>query len=192
VRRAARLLALLGLAGCAVGRAPAPPGRLPAPLLTPFGGRHAGIDLRAPVGTPVLAAADGVVLVAGERPRAGRLVVLAHADDLGTVYMHLSAVTVRVGQAVRRGEAIGRAGRSGNATTPHLHFGVCRRPGGRCGTAVAAGWADPAAWWMAPDPCFAAGRSYAATPLRLTFPLPCAGVAGGRPAGGGRNTPPTS
>jgi murein DD-endopeptidase MepM/ murein hydrolase activator NlpD len=147
-------------------------------VLRAFGGRHTGIDLRAPAGTPVLAAADGDVRLVLERARAGRMVVLGHAPDLSSVYMHLSEVSVRVGQTVRRGTAVGRSGASGNASTPHLHFGVCRRPAGRCGTGGGGGWDDPGRYWVAGDSCFDARRDYAAAPLRLTHPLPCRVAAG--------------
>lgn len=135
--------------------------------------QHYGVDLRAPVGTPVLAAADGTVLRVGQHPNAGQLIVVAHADDLATVYWHLSAIDVRPGQPVRRGEVLGRAGMSGNATTPHLHFGACRRADGQCGSRIDAGWADPARYWLEGVPCFVAGRAYPARPIRFTYPLPC-------------------
>jgi murein DD-endopeptidase MepM/ murein hydrolase activator NlpD len=172
LRRGTRLLLLVGLAGCAV--APPSPPPLPFPVLTAYGPRHLGIDLRAPVGTPVLAAADGTVLVAAERSRAGRMIVLAHAGDVASVYMHLSEIAVAVGQPVRRGEPIGRTGMTGNATTPHLHFAVCRRPGGRCGGGTDNGWDDPASYWIEGNPCFEPARAYAGQPVRLTYPLPCA------------------
>ena len=100
MRRSARLLLLLALAGC-VGAPPSSP-PLPSPVLATYGPRHFGIDLRAPAGTPVLAAADGTVLVAAERGRAGRMIVVGHAEDVASVYMHLSEVAVSVGQPVRR------------------------------------------------------------------------------------------
>jgi hypothetical protein len=176
VRRSPRLLLLLALAGCA-GAPPGPPAVLPFPVLAVYGPRHAGLDLRAPAGTPVLAAADGTVLVAAERGRGGRTVVLAHAEDVASVYMHLSEIAVAPGQAVRRGEPIGRAGMTGNATTPHLHFAVCRRPGGRCGGRGAdGGWDDPAGYWIEGNPCF--GHEPAYVPAgRFTYPLPCAASA---------------
>lgn len=178
MRRPTPLLLLVALAGCAVDRpAPLPSPSPPLAILTAFGPRHAGIDIRAAVGTPVLAAANGEVRLVGERPQAGRMMVLAHADELATVYMHLSEVAVRVGQLVRRGEAIGRAGMTGNATTPHLHFGVCRRLGGRCGAGTRAGWDDPSVYWIEGNACFEAGRPYPVVPLRFTFPLPCGGSA---------------
>ncbi|MGH7268448.1 MAG: M23 family metallopeptidase [Candidatus Rokuibacteriota bacterium] len=176
VGRAARLAALLTVAGCAP--APAPVSLPSLEIIRPFGGRHTGLDIRAPVGTPVLAAADGDVQLVLERPRAGRMVVLGHTADLATVYMHLSDISVRVGQTVRRGTPVGRSGSTGNATTPHLHLGVCRRPAGRCRTGRGGGWDDPAGHWVAGDACFDARRDYTDARHRLTYPLPCRASAG--------------
>jgi murein DD-endopeptidase MepM/ murein hydrolase activator NlpD len=136
--------------------------------------QHAGVDIRAATGTPTLAAADGVVVRTGWGPLAGRFVILVHETDLATVYYHLSAITVQVGQAVERGAAIGRTGATGNATSPHLHFGVCRREGASCGASSDAGWGDPARYWAAGNPCFVPGRAMPARPPRLTYPVPCA------------------
>jgi lipoprotein NlpD len=96
---------------------------------SPFGSRgaraHEGIDLPAPTGTPVLAAADGEVVYAGDGIRGyGNLVVLQHPGDLLTVYAHNSALFVAQGQAVRAGERIAAVGQTGRATGPHLHFEV--------------------------------------------------------------------
>jgi murein DD-endopeptidase MepM/ murein hydrolase activator NlpD len=157
---------------------------VPPPVISRFGesrgeggaarpARHAGIDIRASTGTPVLAAADGVVLRTGSQAFAGRLVVVAHDPELVTVYYHLSAIEVAPGQAVRRGEVIGRVGASGNATAPHLHFGVCRREGGLCSERIDGGWEDPARHWIAANPCFVPVRAYAPQDGRLTYPVPC-------------------
>ncbi len=111
--------------------------RLRWPLATvkvigsPFGARwgrpHEGIDLPAPVGTPVFAAADGQVVYAGHGVRGyGNLVVIKHAGDLLTVYAHNSALLVSQGQPVRAGDRIALVGQSGHATGPHLHFEVRR------------------------------------------------------------------
>jgi len=96
---------------------------------SPFGARegraHEGIDLPAPTGTPVLAAADGQVVYAGSGVRGyGNLVVLQHAGDLLTVYAHNSAIFVAQGQSVRAGDRIAAVGQTGRATGPHLHFEV--------------------------------------------------------------------
>ena len=181
MRRPTRLLLLLALAGCAVDRPVPASAPSPLPILTGFSALHAGIDFRAPVGTPVLAAADGEVRWVGEWPRAGRTVVIAHAAELATAYMHLSEIAVRAGQIVHRGDLIGRTGISGNATTPHLHFGVCRRPGGRCGSGAGSGWDDPAGHWVQGSPCFEAERPYPAGTPRLTLPLSCGGATGTSP-----------
>jgi murein DD-endopeptidase MepM/ murein hydrolase activator NlpD len=161
----------------------------PPPILSRFGewrgeggaarpARHAGIDIRAATGTPVLAAADGVVLRTGSQAFAGRLVVVAHDVDLATAYYHLSVIEVTPGQAVRRGDVIGRAGASGNATAPHLHFGVCRREGAQCGERIDGGWEDPTRLWIAANPCFVPGQAYAPQTARLTYPVPCVAASG--------------
>jgi murein DD-endopeptidase MepM/ murein hydrolase activator NlpD len=133
--------------------------------------QHNGIDIRAPVGTPVLAAADGEVLRIGEGRAAGRMVVVGHGGGPATVYMHLSEIGVRPGQPVRRGEPVGRSGMTGNATTPHLHFGVCGRADGHCGPGIESGWDDPAHHWVEGNPCYEPGHAY--PPGRFTYPLPC-------------------
>ncbi len=121
-----------GAAVSGLGTAPA----LRWPLTTirilvgsPFGARwgkpHEGIDLPAPVGTPVFAAADGRVVYAGAAIRGyGNLVVLKHAGDLLTAYAHNSVLLVSQGQSVRAGDRIALVGQSGHATGPHLHFEV--------------------------------------------------------------------
>src|SRR5205807_10062013 len=97
-------------------------------LISAFGTRerdhHDGIDLACPEGTTVRAAADGVVLFAGEQRGYGNLVLLAHDGDVVTVYAHNSENLVGKGERVTRGEEIARVGHSGNATGPHLHFEV--------------------------------------------------------------------
>jgi lipoprotein NlpD len=96
---------------------------------SPFGTRegrpHEGIDLPAPIGTPVIAAADGRVVYAGNGIRGyGNMVVVRHAGDLLTVYAHNSVLLVTQGQPVRAGDRISLVGQSGHATGPHLHFEV--------------------------------------------------------------------
>jgi len=130
-------------------RAPAAPCRIPAPgscgtvqnpgggafwgrPMTPgsytitrgYSGVHTGIDLAAPVGTPVFAANSGVVVFAGWSTFGyGNTVVLAHGPFL-TLYGHLSQINVRCAQLVGVGQPIGGVGNTGNSTGPHLHFEI--------------------------------------------------------------------
>jgi len=102
---------------------------LRGPIGSPFGPRgygfHAGVDLIAPAGTPVAAAAAGRVVWAGYRAGGwGLLVTIAHRDGVRTMYAHLSRVGVQVGQRVGAGERVGRVGATGDANGPHLHFEV--------------------------------------------------------------------
>lgn len=84
---------------------------------------HTGIDLAAPQGTEVLAAADGVVAFAGRAGGYGITVVISHGG-WSTRYAHLFAALVLPGQAVGRGQAVGLVGSTGLSTGPHLHFEV--------------------------------------------------------------------
>ena len=93
----------------------------------PFNGEgafHSGIDIDAPYGTPVRAAADGDVAGAATVSGYGKEVVLDHGHELSTIYGHLSGIAVISGQHVTRGEVIGYVGQSGRATGPHLHYEV--------------------------------------------------------------------
>ncbi|HEX6734986.1 MAG TPA: M23 family metallopeptidase [Azonexus sp.] len=86
--------------------------------------RHEGIDFVAPVGTPIVAAADGVVLVAEYHPEFGNMVDIDHGDGLTSRYAHLSRLDVAAGRLVMRGDEIGAVGNTGRSTGPHLHFEV--------------------------------------------------------------------
>ena len=92
------------------------------------GRRHNGIDLAAPVGTPVLAIRSGRVAVATTRRGEGHYIVLDHGGAWRSVYLHLSAMDVRPGQRVRQGQRIGAVGKTGNARSPliapHLHIEI--------------------------------------------------------------------
>jgi len=85
---------------------------------------HTGVDIAAPRGTPIHAARDGRVVRAGWYGGYGLVVVLEHGDGMETWYGHASAVLVRVGQQVERGQVIGRVGCTGACTGPHVHFEV--------------------------------------------------------------------
>ena len=92
------------------------------------GGFHAGVDITAESGTPVHAAADGIVFRAEFSGKYGRLVVIEHGNGMTTRYAHLSKFEVIPGEEIRRGQVIGLSGASGHVTAPHLHFEV--RQGG--------------------------------------------------------------
>lgn len=87
---------------------------------------HEGVDIAAPYGTPIHAAAAGVVVEAGWVAGFGRAVKIDHGNGLVTLYGHQSRVRVHVGQTVAKGQVIGYIGTSGLSTGPHLHFGVYR------------------------------------------------------------------
>ena len=89
-----------------------------------WGVLHAGIDIANSIGTPILAASDGVVVAAGPQAGYGNWVKLRHADGTVTLYGHLSAWTVDIGQRVWAGDQIAKMGNTGNSTGPHLHFEV--------------------------------------------------------------------
>jgi murein DD-endopeptidase MepM/ murein hydrolase activator NlpD len=93
----------------------------------PFSGEgaiHAGVDISAALGTPVHAAADGIVLRAEYFGGYGKLIVIDHGNGMSTRYGHLSRFDVVPGQEVRRGDVIAFSGMTGRATSPHLHFEV--------------------------------------------------------------------
>jgi len=107
-----------------------PPGSWVRPITGPitsgfglrWGRLHAGTDLAAPIGTPVYAAGNGSVTAAGPTNGYGHWVKLGHPGGTATVYGHVSAWTVTVGQAVRAGQVIAYSGNEGRSTGPHLHF----------------------------------------------------------------------
>jgi murein DD-endopeptidase MepM/ murein hydrolase activator NlpD len=94
----------------------------------PFGGSsyeyHEGQDIDAAFGTPVSAAANGTVIVAGWQNGYGQVVYIDHGGELTTRYGHLSKIEVVIGQSVSRGEKLGLVGSSGRSTGPHLHYEV--------------------------------------------------------------------
>jgi murein DD-endopeptidase MepM/ murein hydrolase activator NlpD len=107
-----------------------------ARMTSPFGMRrdpflgtpecHCGVDFGAPRGTPIFAAGDGTVIMAGWHGGYGNYVRIRHNKDYQTGYGHMSKILVRIGQRVKQGQVIGRVGTTGRSTGPHLHFEVLR------------------------------------------------------------------
>jgi peptidoglycan hydrolase-like protein with peptidoglycan-binding domain len=115
------------------GALPSCPIRLDWPLDLPVGdsfgprdaGFHPGIDIPAPTGAPVAAAASGVVVSARFAPDGyGKRVVIDHGGGVTTISAHLASIEVAVGREVSPGDVVGLVGASGEATGPHLHFEV--------------------------------------------------------------------
>jgi murein DD-endopeptidase MepM/ murein hydrolase activator NlpD len=98
------------------------------PVTSTFGRRrhswHRGLDIRADPGTPILAAASGVVIASGFEPRYGQRVTIVHEGGFMTVYAHNERNFVDVGQGVRAGQVIATVGRTGRATGEHVHFEI--------------------------------------------------------------------
>jgi len=88
---------------------------------------HRGVDIKAPKGTPVHAAAAGTVAFSGRQSSYGRVIKIDHPNGLRTVYAHNSSNFVKAGQHVNAGAVIGAVGQTGHATTNHLHFEVRRQ-----------------------------------------------------------------
>ncbi|MEK7480816.1 MAG: peptidoglycan DD-metalloendopeptidase family protein [Patescibacteria group bacterium] len=116
---------------------------------------HNGVDFRAPIGTPLYAAEDGTIKAIGNTDTVcpggsyGKWIIIDHANNLSTLYAHLSLIKVASGQAVKRGDLIGYSGRSGYVTGPHLHLTVYASQTFRlaqtihCGKVPAGGYIDP-------------------------------------------------
>jgi murein DD-endopeptidase MepM/ murein hydrolase activator NlpD len=89
-----------------------------------WGRMHEGIDIAAPLGAPIWAAAGGTVVYAGWLGGYGNLAVVDHGNGFATAYAHASAILVAVGQNVAQGETVALVGSTGHSTGPHLHFEV--------------------------------------------------------------------
>jgi murein DD-endopeptidase MepM/ murein hydrolase activator NlpD len=89
------------------------------------GGQNDGINVAVPEGTPIKAAEDGVVAYAGNELKGyGNLVLVRHSNGFVTAYAHASELSVKKGETIKRGQVIGKAGSTGNVTSPQLHFEV--------------------------------------------------------------------
>ena len=124
-----------------VGQAIVVPGNVSSNIIWPVRGRissyygrrgrhgiHTGIDIPAPKGTAIVAAADGLVIASGKGldgfSKYGRIVILEHANGIRTIYAHNKKNIASRGSCIRTGDVIGEVGDSGNATGPHLHFEI--------------------------------------------------------------------
>jgi murein DD-endopeptidase MepM/ murein hydrolase activator NlpD len=85
---------------------------------------HSGIDIRAKIGTPVIATADGIIAKAAMEGDWGNLIVITHADGYETWYAHLNGFNINENQAVKKGDIIGYVGNTGRSSGPHLHYEV--------------------------------------------------------------------
>jgi murein DD-endopeptidase MepM/ murein hydrolase activator NlpD len=85
---------------------------------------HLGVDISAPMGSRVMAPADGIIIFSGQRAGYGNMIVIDHKFGMTTRYAHLQRINVQVGQHVSRNEIIGSVGVSGRSTGPHLHYEV--------------------------------------------------------------------
>jgi hypothetical protein len=95
--------------------------------VSPFTGEdmmHGGLDISAPMNTPVKSPAAGYVMAAGPEKSLGNVIVLSHGYGFKTFYAHLSKMRVKTGQTVKRGDIIGEVGNTGLSTGPHLHYEI--------------------------------------------------------------------
>ncbi len=97
-------------------------GRVTSEFGNRWGRLHAGIDIAAPIGTPIYAAQDGTVIFSGVQSGYGNVIILSHRGGLTTLYGHQSRLAASNGQAVGQGDNIGFVGNTGRSTGPHVHF----------------------------------------------------------------------
>jgi murein DD-endopeptidase MepM/ murein hydrolase activator NlpD len=127
LRRAALALAVLTAGGAFAKEATRPKFRWPVIGQIDQAKDGRGVDIAVPVGEAVHAAADGTVIYASDEIASyGRMIVIRHAGDYVTTYAHLSDMAVTKGVAVKRGQIIGKTGKTGDAPRPELHFELRR------------------------------------------------------------------
>ena len=146
----------------------------------PYGdGRHPGIDYLIPIGTPIVAVSDGIIVLTGEGPYkdkifgGGFVVVLKHADTFFSLYAHLSEVYVTNGQHIKRGERLGLSGQS-NDGSPHLHFGLIPNTKKGSGLYFSQSY-NPNDFWLNGKPqCYDPHKDYLKNTFEeITFPVLC-------------------
>ena len=161
--------------------------------IDPFTGRtalHTGLDFPAEPGTPIYAAAGGVVVTQEFHPQYGNMVEIDHGNDLVTRYGHCSRVFVKKGDLIKRGQKIAEVGTTGRSTGPHLHFevlvqGVPQDPQKflSAGGSIAASQLASATTAAAPGPATANAASAALpAPKPMVAPAPAASVSAAQPA----------
>jgi murein DD-endopeptidase MepM/ murein hydrolase activator NlpD len=99
---------------------------------SPFSGRfkyHKGLDIAAPIGKPIRAVADGVVIYSGWKSGYGKMIIIKHKNNLETIYGHSKINHVKKGDFVKKGQIISRVGNTGKSTGPHLHFEIRNKMG---------------------------------------------------------------
>jgi murein DD-endopeptidase MepM/ murein hydrolase activator NlpD len=141
-------------------------------------GLHPGIDYDMPIGTYIVAVSDGIVVFVGEPYKdqvygGGYAVLLKHADDFFSAYVHLSEVFVTNDQNIIRGQLIGLSGQS-NTDYPHLHFGLIKNSKRGSGKYLSQTY-NPNDFWLGGEPqCFNPNKDYSKYSFKeITFPVAC-------------------
>ncbi len=139
-------------------------------------GFHPGIDINTAVGSPIIAAADGIVVAERKGSAEGEEVYILHGEHFKSLYAHLTKVLVRKDQLVKRGQLIGLSGATQSVKRlhfEHLHFALCKISQGHC--SLRSDTFDPNLFWLGGQPqCFDPGKDYSAyAPIDLTLPVAC-------------------
>lgn len=141
-------------------------------------GRHPGIDYLIPIGTPIVAVSDGIIVAIGAPYKdkifgGGVAVVLKHADDFFSLYAHLSEIYVTNEQHIKRGERLGLSGQS-NDNSPHLHFGLIKNTKKGSGLYFSQSY-NPNDFWLDGEPqCYDPHKDYSHNTFKeITFPVLC-------------------
>lgn len=102
-------------------------GRLSSPFGERHGAPHYGIDIAAPMGTPIKSSATGRVIYSGQEHGYGKLVIVYHGAGYSTIYAHASKLLAKKGDWIKRGQIIALVGSTGRSTGPHLHYEIRKR-----------------------------------------------------------------